>query len=60
MFVWRLLTYHRERHKDRDMTTDAVLPLDNIYANLVILATPGRIIGHQVVCLGHLSGFIAF
>ena len=31
-----------------------------IYANLVILATPARIIGHQVVCLGHLGGFVAF
>ena len=31
-----------------------------IYANLVILATPVRIIGHQVVSLGHLGGFIAF
>ena len=30
------------------------------YANLVILATPARIIGHQVVCLGHLGGFAAF
>ena len=26
-----------------------------IYANLVILATPVRIIGHQVVCLGHIK-----
>ena len=31
-----------------------------MYANLVILATPERIIGHQVVCLGHLGGFVAF
>ena len=31
-----------------------------IYANLVILATPVRIIDHQVVCLGHLGGFVAF
>ena len=31
-----------------------------IHANLVILATPVHIIGHQVVCLGHLGGFIAF
>ena len=31
-----------------------------IYANLVILATPVRVIGHQVVCLGHLGGFVAF
>ena len=32
----------------------------HIYANLVILATPVRDIGHQVVSLGHLGGFIAF
>ena len=31
-----------------------------IYANLVILATPVRDIGHQVVSLGHLGGFVAF
>ena len=31
-----------------------------MYANLVILATPERIIGLQVVCLGHLGGFVAF
>ena len=31
-----------------------------MYANLVILATPVCIIGHQVVCLGHLGGFVAF
>ena len=31
-----------------------------IYANLVILATPVLISGHQVVCLGHLGGFVAF
>ena len=34
--------------------------IGDIYANLVILATPVRIIGHQVVCLGHLGGFVAF
>ena len=33
---------------------------DIIYANLIILATPVRIIGHQVVSLGHLGGFVAF
>ena len=32
----------------------------DIYANLVILATPVDVIGHQVVCLGHLGGFVAF
>ena len=31
-----------------------------IYANLVILATPVRITGHQVVSLGHLGGFVTF
>ena len=31
-----------------------------MYANLAILATPVPIIGHQVVCLGHLGGFVAF
>ena len=31
-----------------------------MYANLLILATPARIIGHQVVRLGHLGGFVAF
>ena len=31
-----------------------------IYANLVILATPVRIISYQVVSLGHLGGFVAF
>ena len=31
-----------------------------MYANLVILATPERVIGHQVVSLGHLGGFVAF
>ena len=30
-----------------------------INANLVILATPVRIISYQVVSLGHLGGFIA-
>ena len=33
---------------------------DGIYANLVILATPLRVIGHQVVHLGHLGGMVAF
>ena len=32
----------------------------SINANLVILATPVRDIGHQVVSLGHLGGFVAF
>ena len=31
-----------------------------IHANLVILATPVRIISYQVVSLGHLGGFVAF
>ena len=31
-----------------------------IHANLVILATPLRVLGHQVVSLGHLGGFVAF
>ena len=31
-----------------------------IYANLVILTTPVRIISYQVVSLGHLGGFVAF
>ena len=31
-----------------------------MYANLAILATPVRIIGHQVVSLGHIGGFVAF
>ena len=31
-----------------------------IYAYLVNLATLERVIGHQVVCLGHLGGFVAF
>ena len=36
------------------------LMLECIYANLVILATPVRIISYQVVSLGHLGGFVAF
>ena len=31
-----------------------------MHANLAILATPVRVIGHQVVSLGQLGGFIAF
>ena len=31
-----------------------------MYANLVILATPVRIISYQVVSLGYLGGFVAF
>ena len=34
--------------------------LGYIYANLVILATPVLVVGHQVVSLGHLGGFVAF
>ena len=34
--------------------------LRHIYANLAILATPSRVIGRQVVSLGHLGGFVAF
>ena len=30
-----------------------------INANLVILAAPVRIIGPQMVCLGHLGGFVS-
>ena len=36
------------------------LQLKPIYANLAILATPVRVVGHQVVSLGHLGGFVAF
>ena len=32
----------------------------HINANLVILATPARVMGYQVVRLGHLGGFVAF
>ena len=38
----------------------SVFVLCSIYANLVILATPVRIISYQVVSLGHLGGFVAF
>ena len=34
--------------------------LKHTYANLVILATPVRVLGLQVVSLGHLGGFVAF
>ena len=46
-------------HNFTRMSVTQMTVFNFIYANLVILATPVRIISYQVVSLGHFGGFVA-
>ena len=54
--TFSLLGYKMASRKEHRSVTERQW----MHANLVILATPVRVLGLQVVSLGHLGGFVAF